>query len=97
MHTIEPTSGDDDPSLELKTQVYWNMSLSFNGRSQIPITTERAFKSIHRTLSSLNPYRPLASRFRNIKEEIILGGSRTKPLKNLNTVAQLDTAKRQQS
>lgn len=97
MNSDVPEPNDVDVDLELKTQVYWNMSRSFNGRSQEPITADRAFKSIHRVLSILNPYRPLSNRFRQIKEEIILGGSRIKPPKIQNTVAQLDAAKRQQS
>lgn len=61
------------PSLEEKTQVYWNLSRAYNGRTEKPITAEHLFKRVNKVLTELDPNRLLAKQLIQLKDEVVRG------------------------
>ena len=59
--------------LEIKTQVYWNLSKAYNGRAEKPITAEYLFRRVNAVLLACDSNRPLAQRLTQLRDTVIKG------------------------
>lgn len=75
--------------LQVRTQIFWEVSKSFNAQSKHDLSTATAITICSESLDHIAPTRPLARRFANLERQIIVGRSRKKKPQPTNNVRQL--------